>query len=217
MLNKYLDKLERKFRRFAIPNLMLYIVLGMGVFYIANMILTTNPDNKVDLYGMIYFDRAKIMHGEIWRVISFILMPPKYMIIFTVFALYFYWMIGEVIERNWGSLKFNAYYFTGIIGCIIAGFITGYTSNLYLNLSLFIAFAILFPNEEIRLSFLIPIKMKWLAIADGVLLVYQFIVGSFDERIYLLFSVANILLFFGKELFSACYYTIRRIFYNAKK
>ena len=217
MLNKYLDKLERKFRRFAIPNLMLYIVLGMGVFYIANMILTTNPDNKVDLYSMIYFDRDKIMHGEVWRVISFVLMPPKYMIIFTVFALYFYWMIGEVIERNWGSLKFNAYYFTGIIGCIIAGFITGYTSNLYLNLSLFIAFAILFPNEEIRLSFLIPIKMKWLAIADGVLLVYQFIVGSFDERIYLLFSVANILLFFGKELFSACYYTIRRIFYNAKK
>ena len=217
MLNKYLDKLERKFRRFAIPNLMLYIVLGMGVFYIANMILTTNPDNKVDLYSMIYFDRDKIMHGEVWRVISFVLMPPKYMIIFTVFALYFYWMIGEVIERNWGSLKFNAYYFTGIIGCIIAGFITGYTSNLYLNLSLFIAFAILFPNEEIRLSFLIPIKMKWLAIADGVLLVYQFIVGSFDERIYLLFSVANILLFFGKELFSACYYTIRRIFYNSKK
>ena len=217
MLNKYLDKLERKFRRFAIPNLMLYIVLGMGVFYIANMILTTTPDNKVDLYSMIYFDRDKIMHREVWRVISFILMPPDYMIIFTVFALYFYWMIGEVIERNWGSLKFNAYYFTGIIGCIIAGFITGYTSNLYLNLRLFIAFAILFPNAEIRLSFLIPIKMKWLAIADGVLLVYQFIVGSFDERIYLLFSVANILLFFGKELFSACYYTIRRIFYNAKK
>ncbi len=217
MLNKYLDKLERKFRRFAIPNLMLYIVLGMGVFYIANMILTTNPDNKVDLYSMIYFDRDKIMHGEVWRVISFVLMPPKYMIIFTVFALYFYWMIGEVIERNWGSLKFNAYYFTGIIGCIIAGFITGYTSNLYLNLSLFIAFAILFPNEEIRLSFLIPIKMKWLAIADGILLAYEFITGSFDDRIYLLFSIANILLFFGKELFSACYYTIRRIFYNAKK
>lgn len=210
MLNNYLNKLERKFGKFAISNLMLYIVLGMGVFYAANMILMTNPDNKVFLYNMITFSRTKIMSGEIWRVISFILLPPQTMLFFTIFILYFYWMMGEAMERLWGSFKFNIFYFSGVIGCIIAGFITGYATNSYLNLSLFLAFAVLFPNEEIMLFFILPIKVKWIALVDFILIAYEFVAGGVYTKIFILFSIGNLLLFFGKDIYSLCYYTLRR-------
>lgn len=112
MLNQLLDKLERKFRRFSISNLMLYIVLGMAIFAIADVILMTNPNNKVFLIDMITFDRAKIMQGEVWRVLSFVLVPPEFNMVFLAFALYFYWMMGTSLESQWGSFKFNLFYFT---------------------------------------------------------------------------------------------------------
>lgn len=217
MLNKYLNKLERKFGKFAISNLMLYIILGMGVFYVANMILSTNPDNRIHLYDMIFFSRYKIMQGEVWRVISFVLMPPASSIIFFVFILYFYWMMGDALERRWGSFKFNIFYFTGMIGCIAAGFITGFATNTYLNLSLFLAFALLFPNEEIMLFFVLPIKVKWIALVDAIVIGADFIRGSFNTRIFILLSIGNLLLFFGKDMFTGCYYAIRRFYHNSQK
>lgn len=210
MLNQLLDKLERKFGRFAVNNLMLYIVLGMGVFYIADMVLNTNPDNRVQLLEMINFDREKILHGEVWRVLTFVLMPPMTSLIFAVFAFYFYWMMGTSLESQWGSFKFNVYFFTGVIGCIIAGFIFGYSTNTYLYLSMFLAFAILFPNYEILLFFFIPVKVKWLGIFDAVLLIISFILGGLSTKVFILFSLANLILFFGKDLFSGIYYAIRR-------
>lgn len=217
MLNQLLDKLERKFGRFAINNLMLYIVLGMGVFYIADVVLNTNPDNRVQLLEMISFDREKILHGEVWRVLTFVLMPPLTSIIFAAFAFYFYWMMGTSLESQWGSFKFNVYFFTGIIGCIIAGFIFGYTTNTYLYLSMFLAFAILFPNYEILLFFFIPVKVKWLGIFDAVLLIISFILGGLSTKVFILFSLANLILFFGKDLFSKIYYTVRRYRYKQQK
>ena len=214
MLNQYLEKLERKFGRFAISNLMLYIVLGMGVFAVADVILTTNPDNNVFLLDMIRFDKEKIMHGEVWRVISFVLEPPDLNMIFLAFALYFYWMMGSALEQAWGSFRFNIFYFSGVIGCIIAGFIRGSATNYYLYISLFIAFAILYPDEQIMLFFFIPIKVKWLGLFSILSLLAMFIVGDFQTRIFLLLSLVNLLLFFGKDLVMKVYYFFRRYYYK---
>lgn len=214
MLNQYLEKLERKFGRFAISNLMLYIVLGMGVFAVADVILTTNPDNNVFLLDMIRFDKEKIMHGEVWRVISFVLEPPDLNMIFLAFALYFYWMMGSALEQAWGSFRFNIFYFSGVIGCIIAGFILGSATNYYLYISLFIAFAILYPDEQIMLFFFIPIKVKWLGLFSILSLLAMFIVGDFQTRIFLLLSLVNLLLFFGKDLVMKVYYFFRRYYYK---
>ncbi|WP_303821334.1 hypothetical protein [Ruminococcus flavefaciens] len=216
MLNQLLDKLERKFRRFSISNLMLYIVLGMAIFAIADVILMTNPNNKVFLIDMITFDRAKIMQGEVWRVLSFVLVPPEFNMVFLAFALYFYWMMGTSLESQWGSFKFNLFYFTGVIGCIIAGFILGYATNYYLYISLFLAFAILFPNVEIMLFFFIPVKVKWLGLISAAGLAGVFIAGGFQTRIFILLSLANLILFFGKDMFSKVYYTCRRYYYKWK-
>lgn len=217
MLNQLLGKLERKFGKFAIQNLMLYIITGMGVFYIADMILSTNPDNNIFLLDMIYFDRAKILAGEVWRVLSFLLMPPDYRLILMVFILYFYWLMGTQLEAKWGSFKFNVYYFTGVIGCIIAGFITGFSTNVYLNLSVFLAFAVLFPEEEIYAFFVLPVKVKWLGLIDAALLIYKFINGGYYIRIFIVLSIANFFLFFGKDFIQLMYYTGRRYYHKLKK
>ena len=214
MLNQYLNKIERKCRKIAIPNLMLYIVLGMAVVWIANLILSTNPNNTVNLYDLIYFDRDRILRGEVWRVISFIFVPPSTLFILIPIILYFYWFMGSSLEYKWGSFKFNVFYFTGIIGCIAAGFILGYATNEYLDLSLFLAFAILFPNEQLLAFFVIPIKAKWLALIDGILLLYDFITGSNTMRIFIILSIINIIIFFGKDFFSMIYYMIRRFKYR---
>lgn len=215
MLNQYLNKIERKFRKFAISNLMLYIVLGMAVVWIANPILSANPNNTVSLYQLLYFDRDKILHGEVWRVISFIFMPPSTIfIILTPIILYFYWFMGSSLESQWGAFKLNVFYFTGIIGCIAAGFIIGFATNEYLNLSLFLAFAILFPNAQLLAFYVIPIKAKWLALIDGIIIIYDFIKGSFDTRIFIILSIINIIIFFGKDFFSMFYYLIRRLKYR---
>lgn len=215
MLNQFLTKIERKFRKIAISNLMLYIVLGMAVVWIANLILSTNPNNNVNLYELLYFDRYKILHGEVWRIISFIFMPETSIIaILTPIILYFYWFMGSSLEYKWGAFKFNVFYFTGIIGCIAAGFIIGYATNEYLNLSLFLAFAILFPNEQLLAFFVLPIKAKWLALIDGIFLLYDFITGSGTTRIFIILSIINIIIFFGKDFFSMIYYLIRRVKYR---
>ena len=214
MLNQLLNKIERKCRKFAISNLMLYIVLAMSVVWIASIILATNPNNNVNLLELISFNRYKILQGEVWRVLSFVFMPPSTLFILIPIILYFYWFMGSSLEYKWGAFKFNIFYFTGIIGCIAAGFIMGYATSYYLNLSLFLAFAILFPNEQLLAFFVIPIKAKWLALVDGIILLYDFIKGDNLTRIFIILSIINIIIFFGKDFFSMIYYWIRRFKYR---
>ncbi|MCR5599847.1 MAG: hypothetical protein K6G33_03760 [Ruminococcus sp.] len=218
MLNNHLNKLERKFGKFAISNLMLYIVLGMGVIYAAELILSANPNNTINLYSMLIFSKYHIMQGEVWRILSFVLLPVNSsFILLSILVLYFYWWMGEALERRWGSFKFNIFYFTGIIGCIIAGFIIGFATNTYLNLSLFLAFAILFPDEEILLFFVLPIKVKWVGLVDAVVIGADFVRGSTNTRIFILLSLANLFLFFGKDMFTGCYYAARRYYHKISK
>ncbi len=214
MLNQYLNKIERKCRKFAISNLMLYIVLGMAVVTIADFILMTNPNNTVNLLELLSFNRYKILHGEVWRVISFVFLPPPTLWVFIPIILYFYWFMGSSLEYKWGALKFNIFYFTGILGCIAAGFILGYATNYYLDLSLFLAFAILFPNEQLLAFFVLPIKAKWLALVDGIVLLYDFVKGNGTTRIFIILSIINIIIFFGKDFFSMIYYMVRRFKYR---
>jgi len=155
--NDFLQKLQRRFGKYAIKNLMMYIVGAMAAICAVGFVAPVN------LIGMFTFNLAAIMQGEIWRVITFIFIPPNAGIIFIFFALYLYWLIGSALE-------------SGIIGAVIAGLVTGFATNFYLNLSLFLAFAILFPNFELRLFFILPVKMKWLACLNLVFLGYEFIV-----------------------------------------
>lgn len=214
MLDKYLNKLERKFGRFAIPDLMLYVVLGMGLIYVFDLVVSMNPNRTMALSPFLEFDRDLILHGQIWRVITFLLVPGFDNPVFTALALYFFWMLGTGLERAWGTFKFNVYFFLGALGCILAGFIVGRATNTYHYMSIFLAFAILYPNYEILLFFIIPVKMKWLGMIDGALLLILFITGDMTQKVFLLLSLINLVVFFGKSFFDRIYYTIRRYYYK---
>ena len=162
-----LDKMERKFGKYAIPNLMQYII----ILYVLGMVLRIATPGVYETYFML--DASQILHGQVWRIFTFLLQSPSNNLLFFIITLYFYYMIGSVLERTWGSFRFNVYYFTGVIGTVLAAIfiylITGrvyYLDTTYINASLFLAFAFEYPDMEVLLMFILPIKMKWLAYID---------------------------------------------------
>ncbi len=197
----WLDKLERKCGKIAIPNLMLLIVGGMFTVFVINLLIP-----EAQIYYWISFDRALILEGQVWRLLSFIFMPINSSVVWILFSLYFYYLIGDALETQWGSFRFNVYYLIGILGAIIAGMITGYGENSYLNLSLFFAFAMLYPNYEVLVFFLLPVKIKYLAFIDACFFVISLVMGSFSVKAAILFSILNFLIFFGGDFFKRLKY-----------
>ena len=192
-----LNKIERKFRKYYIPGLMNYVILGMVIVFIMDAIVCPMT-NKEYLSPLISFNRNMIMHGQIWRIVSFVFEPITYSPFFFIFTMYFYWMIGNVLENNWGSFRFNLYFFTSLLGSIIAGFITGSVDNYYMMLTMFLAFAVIAPDMPILLFFFIPVKIKYIAYVDAAVLLITFILSGFSGKIAILLSVINFLLFFGE-------------------
>ncbi|MDD3334370.1 MAG: rhomboid family intramembrane serine protease [Eubacteriales bacterium] len=192
---KWLDQLERKTRRFAIVHLMNYIVFGMALTFIADFM-------GLGFSRMLSLNMAAVARGQIWRLVTFVFLPPNTSLLWILFSLYFYWMIGSALENQWGSARFTLFYLTGMIGNILAALLTGYADNMYLNLSLFFAFAALWPDFEIMVFFILPVKMKWLALLNAALFVWQLIVGTWSTRAVIFFSLLNVALFLGGDLFN---------------
>ena len=190
----WLDKLERKFGKFAIRNLMLIVVGAMAIVFIMDYAVGMTTGQS--LSSILIFDREAIMSGQVWRILTFLFLPPNSSLLFIVLALYFYWLIGSSLENQWGSFGFTVYYLLGALGAIASGCITGYATNSYLNMSLFLAFALLNPNFEVMLFFFIPVKMKWLALIDAVGFVFSFIIESWAGRLSLVMALINVLIFF---------------------
>ncbi|MCD7731522.1 MAG: rhomboid family intramembrane serine protease [Oscillospiraceae bacterium] len=195
---KLLDKLQRKFGNIYIPNLIMYIVVGNIIVFVFSYLFPNLP-----IINYLSFNRSAIFSGQIWRIVSFIFEPYNYSPIFMIISCYFYWMIGTQLERAWGGFNFNVFYFTGVIGTIIGGLITGYATCYYLNLSLFLAFAIIFPNMQFLLFFFIPIKAKYLAYVDVALLLWELIqavvYSQWGSAVSIIVAFINIAIFFGGD------------------
>lgn len=197
---RFLDKLERKYGKLAIHNLMQYIVIANAVVFVMDIMT-----NYV-LVDLLTFNRSAILSGEVWRIFTFVLIPPMRGMsiqsgIFIIFALYLYYMIGNTLERVWSPFKFNVFYFTGVLIMLISGFVFGTDANVhYLNTTLFFAFATYFPNMEFRIYFILPVKVKYLAYVSAGFLAYLALTGGAYTRISILAGVTNYLLFFGKDL-----------------
>lgn len=197
----WLDKLEKKFGRFAIPNLTMYLIgayiIGFGIYYFLPSLfkwLTLEP----------YF----ILKGQVWRVISWVLVPPSGSLISIIFIVLLYYSLGTALERAWGTFRYNVYIFSGILFTVIGAFalyfiagtgMVGYGglfSTYYINMSIFLAFAVSYPDMELLLYFIIPIKMKWMAIVYAVFILYDFIAGNFISRVTIAASLLNFVVFF---------------------
>ena len=193
----WLEKLRRRFGRFGIPNLMLIIVGAMAIVFVMDFAVMAASGRS--LSSVLAFDRAMIFRGQVWRIFTFLFIPPSSSLLFAALTLYFYWLIGSTLENQWGSFGFTLYYLLGVVGAIVCGFISGYATNYYLNMSLFFAFAMLYPDYRVLLFFFIPVKMKWLAAVDAALFVWSFITTGFAGRLALIAAVINVFVFFGPQ------------------
>ena len=209
-MNQILNKMERKFGKYAIPNLITIIVFGMGLVFLLDTFFAANPNYDYYLSDLLYFDTDLILQGQIWRVITFLFLPESSSALWIIFTLYFDWLIGKSLENQWGSFRFNVFYFLGAIGSIIGGIITGWATNSYLNASLFLAFATLFPDFELMLFFILPVKVKYLGMISAAILIYSLIVYPVSYKVAILISLINFFLFFGKDFYQRIKMFIQR-------
>lgn len=211
-MKKWLYNAERKFGHLGIQNLMLYVCSTTFVIYLINVFMP-----NINILGLISLFRSKVLQGQVWRLITFIFYPPNFHPLFILVALYFYYTIGKQIEMVWGTFRFNLYYLVGILGAVISAMISGYASVEPLNLSLFLAFATLFPEERILINFFIPIKMKYLSLVYVVLMLPSFVMGSMGYKLSVVFSLLNFILFLGKnflDVYSNDVFIIKRKIQN---
>ena len=167
--------------RFGIPNLMRVIVIGNVAVYGLMLLTQANDANAL---SFLTFNLNALLHGEVWRLVTFVFVPAYSSPFALLISLYFYYWIGSTLERQWGTAKFNLYYISGalltVLGVVLASLITGNpyltaAGTGYVNLSMFFAFAFLFPDTTVLLFFILPVRMKWLAYLDGALFAFDII------------------------------------------
>lgn len=198
-----MKNLRQKFNRFCfrnrdkgIPNLMLYISLGAAVVYIMTMYL-----REFTLYDLLCFDRDAILRGQVWRLFSYPLTHFLENPLMMLISLVCYYSLGRAMENLWGTLRFNLFYLCGIVMMDIYCMIFNCQADVYyLNLSLFLSYATLFPDAQFLIFFIIPIKARILALVDLVLVLFGLLFNSFPYNLFSVISIINYFLFFGKDV-----------------
>ncbi len=202
-LNKKIDMFCYKHPRFGVPNLMLYIVVvSLAVWLLSTM------DTSQSLLSLLEFSPERIFKGEVWRLITFVFIPQSLSIWELVFFYFYYW-IGNVLEKEWGTPRFNIFIISGILLTAIYGFViyfvTGVSipvSTYYIYLSMFFSFATLFPDVQVLFMFIIPIKIKWLAYVDAAIFLFAIFTTRFPFNLLPVVAIANYIVFFGADLIS---------------
>ena len=208
--------------RFGIPNLMLYIVAGNAIVYFLMMFTRTTDASALSFLTL---DTGAVLKGELWRLATYVFVPTNTRIFWLMISLYFYYWIGTTLERQWGTAKFTLYYISGVLltaaGVLVASLISGvsYTvaGSYYVNLSMFFAFAFLFPNTQVLLFFFIPIRMKWLAYLDAALfavdVVRSLLIGNLGGALLPIIALLNFAVFIWPEV----HYLRQRTQYQASR
>ena len=229
-----MSKFEKRFGRYAIPNLTTILIACYAVGYILQMFFPT-------MLNYLTLNPYLIVKGQVWRLVTWIVVSPSSGNIFmTLLMLYFYWSLGTALERTWGTYRYNVYIFSGMLFTVLGAFLAMgisyfvygeawvlmtqagslFFSTYYINMSIFLAFAVTFPNMQVLLMFIIPIKVKWMGIVYGVMILYEFIQGgsvyagnylldcSLFARIAIVSSLLNFVVF---------YFTSRRVLLSPRQ
>ena len=193
---KAIDYLDRKIGRFAIPNLTIFLIAGQSFFYL--MYMTRKLERSAT-----YLSADLLMSGEWWRIFTLPFDPPRQSLIFTLFAWYFFYMMGSTLEEHWGAFRYNVYLLFGCIITVAVSFLVpAYPiSNGFLAGSIFLAFATLFPDYQILLFFVLPVRIKWLALLTWLGYAYQFVFGDWATRLMVLAAITNYLVFFANDIY----------------
>ncbi|MFV0465155.1 MAG: hypothetical protein ACK5ML_03705 [Lachnospiraceae bacterium] len=201
----FLNKLEKKFGRYAIPNLIVWLLGAYGIGYALSVM-------NQGVLNILTLEPYYIIRGQVWRLVTWIFVPTSTQLFFALIMMIFYFQLGQILERTWGAFRFNVYIFGGLLCTVLGAFaiyagyflFTGdeirnmgfYFSTYYINMTIFLAFAVCYPNMEVRLYFLIPIKMKWMAIVYGAFILFNMIDSNWFGRIAILMSILNFIIFY---------------------
>ena len=205
MKNDFGKNFERKFSKYAIPNLSLYLIICYAFGYLIQIV-------NSGFLSYLTLDPVMILHGQVWRLVTWILVPPyTNNLFFTLITLYFYYSIGSTLEHVWGTYRYNCYLFSGMLFTILGSFLLygvyaalgagnvsfgALFSTYYVNMSIFLAFAATFPEMQVLLMFIIPVKVKYLGIIYGVYLVLQCLMGGIILWVVIGSSLLNFIVFF---------------------
>lgn len=213
-LSSWLERFARSHPRFAIPNLMTILAVGGALVYLLDRF-----SGGISLSSLLAFSPYSILHGQVWRLVTFVFVPSGSSIL-TLISLYFYWWIGSALEREWGSAKFTVFYAVGVLLNIVMGFVLYFVlgpsfapavrpylitaTTQYLNLSLFFAFATLYADVQVLLFFLLPVKIKWLAWVSAAIFAWgvlsSLLALDFVGAALPVVAILNYLLFFWGDL-----------------
>lgn len=209
-LNDAVDRFAFSHPNFGVPNLMRYIVAGNVIVFL--LLRLTN----YALFPFLGFNWGEVLHLQLWRLVSFIFVPDTFDPFTLILSLYFTYFIGNLLEREWGTPKFNLYYLSGVVLTILTGIISYYAfgssastiySTYYIGMSMFLAFAALYPDAQVLLFFFIPLKVKWLALADAALFAVDIISSllrmDFVSALLPVIALLNFLVFFWSDLTEA--------------
>ena len=190
-----IDRFCAKHPRFGISNLMLYIVIGQVAVFILDLFFR----GMLSSYWL-PFSRDLILHGQVWRLVTFIFLPSDSgNPFFLLLGCYFYYWIGTMLEREWGTARFTLFYLSGVVLSVLSGMILGITDIYYINLSIFWVIATLYGELQVLLFFVIPIKMKWMALIDVALIlvavIQNLMYGSWVGALLPLASFVNYFIF----------------------
>jgi hypothetical protein len=193
-MDRFLARLQRRYGRYAPGNLTYALVAAQAG---GLLLVLVNPESL----SYLAFDFHKILAGEIWRVVTWLAVPPSRSPFWALFALYWLYAMGTALESEWGGFKFAVYWLLGALQTMVAAALAGVpTDNAIFTMTLFLAFATLWPNFQIQVYFVLPVKAKWLAYLDALLLVQYSFSRPGLAKLIPLFGVGNYLLFFWPTL-----------------
>lgn len=208
---RFLRRIGRLFEPLAIPHLSLYLVLGQVLVLGAEMAERIGPQQ-------LWLLPARVLAGEWWRVATFLFEPPSISIWFIAFAWYMFYLMGSALEGHWGVGRYNLFLLTGWALTVAVSFVTPFVpaSNAFLAGSVFLAFAYLAPEFELALFFILPVKIKWLALIAWIGYAFALATGDTHTRLAVLASTGNFLLFFAGDIWSRMRQHRRRMTHQAQ-
>jgi hypothetical protein len=192
---KLLDRLEKVLGRFALPNVTVYLIAGQTVCYVLFM------TGKLDR-SMTWLSADLLLDGQWWRMVTFLFDPPLSNPIFAFFAWYIFYLMGSALEEHWGAFRYNVFLLIGIFLTVAVSFLIPAfpVTNAFIGGSVFLAFAFLYPDFVLQLFFILPVRIKWLALLTWLYYGYLVFFGGWHTSLVVLASVGNFLLFFASDL-----------------
>lgn len=215
----FVDRLQRRFGWFAVPNVTMALIVGQAVLYVANFLAMRGVLPGGIALDRLMLDPAKVMQGEVWRLVTFLFTPPMIGPIFVIFYFALFHLFGTTLEREWGTFKFNLFLLVGYLANVAAAFAGAFilqqqleimagdvlqfaslnATNGFLYGSIFLAFARLYPDFTMNLFFILPIRIRWLALLMWIGYAYALVTGGWMTRMLVIATTLNYILFFGQE------------------